>query len=203
MPRPPKHPSVRARRNNFKSDFTSLSPTARIGKPVPVWPLQDDVRLRAQLELARDRIVSLQVELAEAEDGRTKGRLRRNLAQAEMTAATSELQLEQARDAEVALWAELWGMPQAQVWEDAHAGREVAQYVRWKVRAEQGDLDAAREARMLSDRLGLNPLALLRLRLEIEAVDAAEEKGKARRQAQPRPARKTGDDDPMAALRAV
>ncbi|SDT85163.1 hypothetical protein SAMN04488548_1162 [Gordonia westfalica] len=50
------------------------------------------------------------------------------------------------------------------IWEESHTHREVAQYVRWKVRAEQGDLKAAAEARQLSDRLGLNPLALMRLR---------------------------------------
>ena len=201
MSRPPKHPSVRARRNDPKRDFTKLSPTARIGKPVPVWPLQPDVQQVARLELARDRIASLQVELEEAEDGRTKGRLRRNLAAAELVAATAELQLSQARDAEVELWSLLWGMPQADVWEELHAGREVAQYVRWKIRAEQGDLKAATEARLLSDRLGLNPLALLRLRLEIEAVEAAEEKGAQRRRARPVASRGDGED-PRAALSA-
>ena len=51
-------------------------------------------------------------------------------------------------------------MPQAVMWEESSAGREVAQYVRWKIRGEQGDLESAKEARMLSDRLGLNPLAV-------------------------------------------
>ena len=67
------------------------------------------------------------------------------------------------------------------MWEESSAGREVAQYVRWKIRGEQGDLESAKEARMLSDRLGLNPLALLRLRLEIERVAEAEETSKRRR----------------------
>src|SRR5690606_19724655 len=68
---------------------------------------------------------------------------------------------------EAELWAELWAMPQAVAWERFSYTREVAQYVRWKALAELGDLDAAKEARQLGDRLGLTPLALLRLRWEI------------------------------------
>ena len=107
------------------------------------------------------------------------------------------LEIEQARDAEVGLWADLWGIPQAVIWEESHAQREVAQYVRWKIAGEQGNLDSAKEARMLSDRLGLNPLALLRLRAEIEHVEAAEAQGEQRRRAVPTAQatrRKKGDD---------
>ena len=201
MPGPaPKHPSRRSRaRDAARSGFTALSPTARIGKPVPVWPLPPDFKLTAQLEAMRDRVAELQVQFAECTDGRRRGRLQRALDQTQLAEATMQLQLEQAGDAEVELWAQLWMMPQANVWEDAHAGREVAQYVRWKIRAEQGDLKAASEARMLSDRLGLNPLALLRLRLEIQAVDEAEQKAEERRQ-RSRPRR--DDGDPRAALSA-
>ncbi|WP_163275341.1 hypothetical protein [Cellulomonas iranensis] len=204
MPGPaPKHRSTRARRNNPRSDFRSLPAKGRAGK-VPPWPLQPDVLKTAELELARDRVAALQVELEEAEDGRTKGRLRRSLDKQEMTVATITLQLEQATDAEVSLWADLWATPQAVIWEEAHAHREVAQYVRWKVRAEQGDLDAAKEARMLSDRLGLNPLALLRLRAEVENVDAAQARGQERRQrAAAKPAGSKGGDDPRGGLHAV
>lgn len=199
----PKHPSVRARRNNPRADFRSLPAKGRAGR-APAWPLQPDVRTTAELELARDRVASLQVELEEAEDGRTKGRLRRSLDKQEMAVATLTLQIEQATDAEVALWSDLWATPQAVIWEEAHAHREVAQYVRWKVRAEQGDLDAAKEARMLSDRLGLNPLALLRLRAEVENVDAAQAKGQERRQrAAVKPVDSKGGDDPRGGLYAV
>lgn len=169
-----------------------------------MWPLQADVAQTAQLELARDRVASLQVEVAEAEDGRTKGRLRRELNKNEMLVATLSLQIEQATDAETALWADLWKTPQAVIWEESHAGREVAQYVRWKIRAEQGDLKAATEARMLSDRLGLNPKALMSLRAEIERADEAEDRGKWRRQTprQQGPA-KPDEGDPRGGLYAV
>lgn len=168
-----------------------------------MWPLQDDVRKVAELDLARDRIASLQVELAEAEDGRTKGRLRRRLSELELVEATLSLQLEQARDAEIALWNDLWLTPQAVMWEESHASREVAQYVRWKIRGEQGEVEPAKEARMLSDRLGLNPLALLRLRAEVERVEEAETRGKRRREV-PAGAPKDDDgDDPRSGLYAV
>lgn len=200
MPGPaPKHQSVRARRNNPKAGFRALDVAGRTG-PAPAWPLRPDVRRSAELEQFQDQIISLQVELEGAEDGRTKGRLRRSLSKAELMVATLSLQIEQALDAEVALWDELWAMPVAVLWEESRAAREVAQYVRWKIRGEQGDLDAAKEARMLSDRLGLNPLALLRLRAEVEKVEDAEDRGKRRRATS---TRKPEGEDPRRSLRAV
>lgn len=202
MPGPaPKHPSTRARRNDPQKGFTVLPAAGRSGGPPP-WPLLPHPAMVAQLEVARDRVASLQLELEHADDGRTKGRLRRELNKNELAVATLQLQIEQATDAEVSLWAELWAMPQAVVWEQAHAFREVAQYVRWKIAAEQGSLDAAKEARMLSDRLGLNPLALVRLRLEIEKAEEAEDRGEQRR-TKPAPAKRRKPGDPRATLRAV
>ncbi len=197
---PPKHPSVRARRNNPKKDFVTLPAAGRKG-PIPVWLLEVDLRLQATLDLASDRQTALLMEIEQAEDGRERGRLKRELARVEMVAATTRLQIEQGRDAEVALWATLWATPQAVLWEQTHAHREVAQYVRWKIRAEQGDVKAASEARLLSDRLGLNPLALLRLRAEVERVDEVEDRG-ARRRSLPKQPKKPGDD-PRAGLYAV
>jgi hypothetical protein len=68
---------------------------------------------------------------------------------------------------EAALWAEIWTTPQAVMWERLKWTHEVAQYVRWRVIAERGAIAPAVEARQLADRLGLSPLALLRLRWEI------------------------------------
>lgn len=198
---PPKHPSVRARKNNPKADFRSLPAGGREGA-APPWPLQPDVALTAELEMTRDRVATLQVQVETESDGRKRGRLSRNLDKLQMAAATLAIQVEQADDLEKALWADLWSTPQAVLWEESHALREVAQYVRWKVRAEQGDIKAAAEARALSDRLGLNPLALLRLRAEVERVEDAEDRGRRRRTTTPRPAAK-GDDDPRSGLYAV
>ena len=192
----PKHPSTRARRNNAKKDFRSLPSTGRVGN-VPAWPLLPDVATSAMLELARDRVAALQVEIAGEDDGRTKGRLRRELNKNEISVAQLQLQIEQATDMETALWADLWATPQAVIWEESHAFREVAQYVRWKVRAEQGDLKAAAEARQLSDRLGLNPLALMRLRVEVEHADEVKQRGEQRRASKPR---QPESDDPRKGL---
>lgn len=200
---PPKHPSTRARRNDPKAGFRTLPEKGRSGK-APAWPLRPDVQRTAQLELARDRVATLQVQIEEETDGRKKGRLRRDLDKNEVTVATLTLRLEQETDAEVEVWTSLWKMPQAVIWEESHSHREVAQYVRWKVRAEAGDLDAAKEARMLSDRLGLNPLALMRLRAEIERTDEVETRGRQRRTTPKAPAKKKPDDgDPRGGLYAV
>ena len=201
---PPKHPSVRARRNDPKKDFTTLPASGRKGA-TPPWLLGPDLYLQATLDLARDRQSSLLMEIEQAEDSRKRSALKRELAKVEMVAARTQLQLDAARDAEVALWSDLWVMPVAVIWEQMHAHREVAQYVRWKIKAEQGDTKAGSEARLVSDRLGLNPLALLRLRAEVERVDEAEERGTRRRTTAtpaPKPKRK-GDDDPRAGLYAV
>ena len=198
---PPKHPSTRARRNDPKKDFRVLSAEGREGE-VPEWPLLPDVGMQSLLEVQRDRIANLQVEIEGAEDGRTRGRLQRELNKLELSSAKLALEIEQAGDAEKALWADLWAMPQAVMWEESHAHREVAQYVRWKIRAESGNLDAGKEARMLSDRLGLNPLALLRLRAEVEKTEEAEDRGERRRSkaAPATPKRQDPPDDPRLQL---
>lgn len=180
----PKHPSTVARRNNPKAGFRSLPAGGREGDPPP-WPLSVDVALMAELEFNRDRVASLQMEMENAEDGRAKGRIRRALDKAQMEASRLEFVVAQAPDAEIALWNELWSVPQAIIWEESFAHREVAQYVRWKIRGEQGDLKASVEARQLSDRLGLNPLALMRLRTEVEHADEAADKGERRRSTTP------------------
>ncbi|MEV5138439.1 hypothetical protein AB0K71_05775 [Streptomyces syringium] len=91
----------------------------------------------------------------------------------------------EAREAE--LWAELWSTPQAVAWERLKWTRTVARYVRFEVRAETGDLKAGAESRLLEDRLGLSPQAMLRLRWEVSADEVAEQR--AERSA--RPAKRT------------
>jgi hypothetical protein len=204
---PPKHPSVRARRNDPKKDFTMLPAAGRSGA-VPKWPLLPDPELLAQRDLAEYQVVNLEAELLDCEDSRTKTRLERELAKVKLTARVTAIRIEQADTQESALWRWCWSTPQAVWWEQTFAHREVAQYVRWKVRAEQGNLAAGAESRQQADRLGLNPLALLRLRLEIEKVDEAETSGTRRRAKPPTPATKPAAKgkkpvDPRAHLTAV
>lgn len=197
---PPKHPSVRARRNDVKKDFRALPAIGREGE-APAWPLGPDVEMVSSLEYHRDRVANLQAEMPDEEDSRSRARMRRELAKSEMECARLSLQIEQATDAEVALWRDLWSTPQAVMWEETRAHRSVALYVRFQIKGEQGDIKAAGEARQREDRLGLNSLALLRLRAEVERVDAAEERGQQRRRS-PRPPRDEGED-PRNVLRAV
>lgn len=74
---------------------------------------------------------------------------------------------------ELAIWRQLWRTPQAVAWERLIWTRDVAGYARNKSLAELGDLDRDKEARLLGDRLGLTPMALLRLRWEIVADEVA------------------------------
>src|SRR4051794_29074197 len=69
------------------------------------------------------------------------------------------------------LWARVWSTPQAVVWERLGWADVVARYVRQLVVAEQRDapITALGEVRQLEDRLGLSPMAMLRLRWEIVA----------------------------------
>jgi len=81
------------------------------------------------------------------------------------------------------LWGELWRTPQAAAWIRMGVGvqRVVARYVM----LQRGKLNekVLAELRQIEDRLGLNPLAMLRLRWEV----AADEVGP--RRSRPRPVR--------------
>lgn len=212
MPGPaPKHPSARNRRNNPKQGFTSLPAGGRQGE-APAWPLPSDARLTALRDLAQDKIASLTAEIEAAEDGRTKGRLRRQLAHQEQSAAILSLQIEQQTDLELEMWAGLWATPQATLWETSTAfARTLAQFVRWNVKGEQGDLDAAKEARLQRKDFGLTPMDLLRARAEITKVEEGEDRTNRRRNGGQQPPA-SGDgkgkgpkkgDDPRGGLFAV
>ena len=73
------------------------------------------------------------------------------------------------RVGEPSCWASLWMLPQAVAWERLHMERVVARYASVLSAAEAEDPSAAilGEVRQLEDRLGLSPMAMLRLRWEI------------------------------------
>ena len=77
------------------------------------------------------------------------------------------------------LWAELWATPAAAAWERLNSHHQVARYVALLGLAEKmvGDgrfqPQVFAEVRQLEDRLGLNPLAMLRLRWEVSADEVA------------------------------
>lgn len=164
---PPPKPDAQRRRTNATVAMTRLPAEGRTGS-APDWPLIPDVILTTRHELAAAKVESLEYDLAEAMPSE-RASIERKLDLAREKAAIMAAQLREARNLEVTLWADLWRLPQAIQWERLSWTRDVAQYVRHKVMAELGDMDGAREARQWSDRLGLSPMALLRLRWEIVA----------------------------------
>ncbi|WP_416902745.1 hypothetical protein [Micromonospora echinospora] len=153
--------------------MTRLPAEGRTG-PAPRWPLIPDVVLTTRKKLADAKVQRLEYDLEVAQDeNRPTGPIERKLDQAREVAAIMAAQLREQRKLEASLWKDLWTLPQAVQWERLGWTRDVAQYVRHKVMAELGDLDAAREARQWSDRLGLSPMAMLRLRWEVVANEVA------------------------------
>lgn len=75
---------------------------------------------------------------------------------------------------ELELWGRLWRLPQALMWARQSADLEVALYVRLLASGEAGKTSAAAEARQWSDRLGLSPAAMLRLRWRVAADELGE-----------------------------
>ena len=84
--------------------------------------------------------------------------------------AIPEWPLGRRTKATVQVWEQLWRTPQAQVWAQLGYTRAVARYVQLLLAAEKSEASAAvlSEVRQMEDRLGLNPLALLRLRWQID-----------------------------------
>jgi len=186
---PPKPAGTRARRN-AAPQTTKLPADGRGTKRAPRWPLEPDIHLVVAKKTTAQRVKDLVAEFTECDDPVVRRRLKREIASATYSAAMAAEKLRRQNAQERKLWADLWKTPQAVMWEKLAWAREVAQYVRFQIRAEAGDLDAAKEARQWSDRLGLNPLAMLRLRWEFERTEDAEARGQQRRGRPTEPAKK-------------
>lgn len=85
-----------------------------------------------------------------------------------------------ARDRESEVWTQIWRTPQAAAWITLGWTFDVALYVRWLVSASEGadatladSLKAGVEARQWSDRLGLNPTAMLKNRWRVRPDEVA------------------------------
>ncbi len=167
---PPKDAASRRRRNATVA-MTRLPAEGRAGAP-PLWPLPPDVKSAATLQVLRDDQANVLGRLDIGDE--RPGPLRAKLASLSKRIAMLEAEQQVTEQLQDQLWRDLWSTPQANAWERLRWTREVAQYVRWKVKAELGDLDAGKEARQLADRLGLNPLALLRLRWEISSDEVGD-----------------------------
>lgn len=203
MPGPAPKPPGTARRRNATVATISLPAIGWQGA-VPEWPLIDDLSLEVKRSVLMSKAESLQDEIEETDSLKAQKKLTREMDSAMAQVKLLDRQIEAQRKLEVDLWNDLWRTPQAKVWNEMAWARDVAQYVRWKVLAEMGNLPAGQEARMWSDRLGLNPLAMLRLRWEIERVDEAVATGNARRASTtPRKKPVAKKDDPRQGLYAV
>lgn len=176
MPGPPPKPDAERRRRNATVAMTRLPAEGRT-KRAPNWPLIADVVLTTRHELAAAKVEALEFEHRELRELGLHAQataVERRLDAVREKAAIMAAQLREQRKLEALLWHDLWRLPQAAQWERLGWTRDVAQYVRHKVMAELGDLDGAREARQWSDRLGLSPMAMLRLRWEVVADETAE-----------------------------
>lgn len=164
---PPDPNALRRDRREDKAGWTLLPAAGRQGD-VPEWPLGAHIGLATKLELLETEreMLGVQIDAGVAPRGAVA-----KVAKLDQAVAELRARVEAATAMEVGLWATLWATPQAVAWEQLRWTREVALYVRWQVQAELGDLDAGKEARQWSDRLGLNPTALLRNRWKI--VDQA------------------------------
>lgn len=182
-------PTGNARRRNAAPTMTQLPAEGRAGKAAPKFPLGPDLATKAKLQVARGKVEDLEYQLEEGKSVGSKLDSAR-----ERVLVLEEVVALQAK-AESALWREIWQTPQAVEWERLCWTREVAQYVRWKVLGENGDMDASKEARQLADRLGLTPLALQRLRWVVVRDEVADKRNaKSTKPAAPKRTLKAVDD---------
>jgi hypothetical protein len=170
---PPPDPQALRRDRPSDRDGWTLLPAGGYRGDVPTWPLLDDVMLASHRDAALSRAEQLADELAAADDKAERSKLRRSLDQVNERVAVLDRQIDAQRGLELAVWGDLWRTPQAAVWARQGWTRDVAQYVRHKVLAELGSLKDGTEARQWSDRLGLNPAAMLRNRWRVAPDEVA------------------------------
>lgn len=170
---PPKAPENRAR-TNATIAMRRLPAEGRRGQQ-PGWPLAADLALTVKRDIAREDAAICLAQCDELEGVALRKAQRKYEAAAEV-ARVLDAKLKASRTRERELWNSIWKTPQAVAWEQLGWTRDVAMYVRHTVLAEQGDLDQAKEARQWSDRLGLSPMAMLRLRWEIAADEVADQR---------------------------
>lgn len=194
---PAPKPANQRQRRNATYATTKLPAEGRKGR-APAWPLIPDVVMATRRRLAEAKVRLLEEKLLEAElDAKPTARIELQLDKARERLAILEAQLAEQKALEAKLWRDLWKLPQAVAWERLGWLRDVAMYVRHHVLGELGEMDSAKEARQWSDRLGLSPMSMLRLRWEVVTDETA-----AKREERARPAAKPAED-PFAALRAV
>lgn len=180
---PTPKPDGARRRRNPTMTTTKLPSGGRKGR-IPPFPLGPDIHTQAKLTVAGRQVEDLQAREADGQDI-DQARLTRLLERVEVYTEVVKLQA----GLELSVWKALWRTPAAQAWERLKWTHEIALYVRWLVLGENGDINAAKEARQLGDRFGLSPMAMLRLRWEIPGDEVGELRTSRSAAAEP-PARK-------------
>ncbi|MCL2802985.1 MAG: hypothetical protein FWD29_03370 [Micrococcales bacterium] len=179
-----------------------LGANDRLPEPPP-WPLGPGARAQAELQVMLDRQAALDGKLAAAQ-GRAKASAQAAVNRHQLKVDRAQMVADERLEAELAVWRELWARPQAVLWLESGSERVVARYCRLLLRAESGDMSAQSECRQLEDRLGLSPLALMRLRIETERAGEATERGEVRRlKADRAKAHTVARKDPRGGLRSV
>ncbi len=145
---PPPNPTSRRQVSAQANTWTDL-PAGGYDGPIPAWPLVTNEQAIAHILNEPDGKVSKKIPLG---------------TDAERLDAREEHH-----------WQVIWRSPQAAAWALNGWTHDVALYVRYLVLGEFGDLDSAKEARMWSDRLGLNPTSMLKNRWRVKA-DEVEQK---------------------------
>jgi hypothetical protein len=148
---PPSNPN--AVRRNARVGLTQLPANGYTGR-IPRWPLPDNPRLTAKVELLQADVDELEERDLDAGLSRTE---QTKLTRTKERLAIAIAEREAIRDGEKHLWSKLWRTPQACEWARLKWDREVAQYVRHKAAAEIGSIDDSREARLRGEALGLTP----------------------------------------------
>lgn len=168
--------ALRRDRKQDRDGWTTLPAKGREGA-TPPWPLPGDLDLAVQRDLAEELVEDLEEKATNATTPAARKSAEGKLTRAHTKLRTIEKKIELQDAIETKFWAELWATPQAVAWEQLGWVRDVAQYVRHKVRGELGQIKDAQEARQWSDRLGLNPSAMLRLRWRVSVDEVAARRG--------------------------
>lgn len=167
---PPPNPTSRRQVSAQANTWTDL-PAGGYDGAIPDWPIVTNEQVAAHILNHPDGKVDKKIPMG------------------------SDAERLDSREAEV--WASIWHSPQAAAWALNGWTHDIALYVRYLVKGEFGDLDSAKEARMWSDRLGLNPTAMLKNRWRVKA-DEVEQKRSEKKKATPSKRLKVAASDGVA-----
>jgi hypothetical protein len=166
------------RRERDQGEWIELPPEGRSG-PVPAWPLPEDVRTVAVIEMMERKAIELRDLWAAEEDGRKASALARKLDATERSVVEMRAVLAMVERLELDLWAELWALPQACMWERQSQNLEVAIYCRRLCEAQErgSAVNLSTLVRQMADSLGLTTPGLRANRWRIErAKEPAKDK---------------------------